>query len=428
MEGRYQRDSGAYDLSARSKGLSLQDLSGISHALSNEFKADGSIAFDVSAKRTDKDSPASYKGEAMLTNGTIKLNYIKKPLEVNGASLVLAENTADLAIKGIKAGRTEARLSMASPDIKGRVVSFNLSSPEFYTQDLFDAWPKGNGNGISGIASISGLNASGRVSFNKGSLFGHGFKDLGMGIRVSDGRVFISPISIAIDKGSVSGTITINTRPRDGKTFEAGFNASGIDLETMLSASGAKGKTIAGGLSGSIDLWGRANAGNFLEGINGTARLHVEKGRLWEFVLFSKLFSIVNIVSIDELFKEGLPFRYLTGDFVVKDGIISTEDMYLDSDSLRMSAAGSIDMPKASIDGYLALHPFVTIDKIISKIPLAGWIITGRKETTLSMYFSVKGPLKDPSTEPAPIVTIGKNILDLLERLVETPLELIIPH
>ena len=31
-------------------------------------------------------------------------------------------------------------------------------------------------------------------------------------------------------------------------------------------------------------------------------------------------------------------------------------------------------------------------------------------------------------TEPAPVVSIGKNIYDVLERLVETPFELLIPR
>ena len=129
----------------------------------------------------------------------------------------------------------------------------------------------------------------------------------------------------------------------------------------------------------------------------------------------------MNIISISELFEDGYPYMEVTGDFLVKDGIMTTGNLMLDAASMRMSGAGEIRLPAREIDGLLGLHPFVTIDKIITNIPVAGWIIGGKEKSTVSMYYDVKGPLKNPSIEPAPIKSIEKGILGVLERLIEAP-------
>ena len=85
---------------------------------------------------------------------------------------------------------------------------------------------------------------------------------------------------------------------------------------------------------------------------------------------------------------------------------------------------GEIDTSGPRIDATIALHPFVTIDKIISNIPLAGWIITGDRNSAVSLYFEMEGPLKDPDVLPLPVKSIRKNIFGILERLIRTPFRL----
>ncbi|HHD10927.1 MAG TPA: hypothetical protein ENK42_00665, partial [Deltaproteobacteria bacterium] len=135
----------------------------------------------------------------------------------------------------------------------------------------------------------------------------------------------------------------------------------------------------------------------------------------------------VNIISITDLFEEGLPYKKIRGDFTIKNGVISTDNLVLDSKSLRMSAIGSIDIAEKTIDTTLGLHPFVTIDKIISKIPLVGWIITGKDKSTVTMYYEIKGPLKNPHVEPIPIKGLGTQMLGIFQRLLTSPIKVLEP-
>ena len=75
------------------------------------------------------------------------------------------------------------------------------------------------------------------------------------------------------------------------------------------------------------------------------------------------------------------------------------------------------------MDSTLGLHPFVTVDKIISNIPLAGWIIAGREKSTITMYYKIYGPLKNPEVEAVPISGMGKKILGIFERIFTAPIK-----
>lgn len=428
IEGVASNGFKTYDVSVKAPSLALKDLSGVSAFLSPDHAASGAVSVEFNARKNDPSLAPSYTGEISLKTGSLKPLFLARPVVVKNLFAKFSGNSASLAIESLESGKSLVSLKARSPDISGRVFDFEISSDLFDTEDFFGSAEKRAARPQEDKKAILPFSVKGRVLAKNGSLWGHEFKGLSATVNSTDGSVYFSPLSLELDKGRISGSIAINLDSKKEHAFDLGLELSEVDFETMLGAFGARSKILSGPVSGSIELWGKKGAEPFLGGVNGKARIYSRDGKLWEFLFLSKIFSIVNIVSIGELFKEGLPYRHLTGDFSVMDGVISSGNLYLDSGSLRMSAAGDIDAVNSTIDGYLAMHPFVTIDKIISRVPVAGWIITGEKKSAISMYFSIEGPLKDPKTEPAPVVSIGKNIYDVLERLVETPFELLIPR
>ncbi|MBI5561220.1 MAG: AsmA-like C-terminal domain-containing protein, partial [Deltaproteobacteria bacterium] len=107
--------------------------------------------------------------------------------------------------------------------------------------------------------------------------------------------------------------------------------------------------------------------------------------------------------------------------------IVTTEDVLMESNSIRMSGVGSINIPQETMDYTAGMHPFVTIDKIVSMIPLAGWIIEGREKSTITMYYSVKGALTDPQVSPLPVESVGKKVLGIFERVLTAPIKVLEP-
>ena len=60
-------------------------------------------------------------------------------------------------------------------------------------------------------------------------------------------------------------------------------------------------------------------------------------------------------------------------------------------------------------------------------IPLAGWIISGKDQSALTMYYEIKGPLKDPDVHAVPVKSLGKGIFGILERTMKLPGEVLTP-
>lgn len=235
-------------------------------------------------------------------------------------------------------------------------------------------------------------------------------------------RSIMEPLSFTAYGGQFNGKININKDPSSKYLLDTKIRGSRLKIKELLTALGAKTNVLTGDLESLFEIKYRRGATSFYNALNGDITLTAIDGRLYKFVMLNKLFSIVNIISISNLFEEGIHFNKLHGYFSFKDGVLSTDDFALEGDSLRMSAVGSINANDKTIDATLGLHPFVTIDKIISSIPIAGWIIVG-KEGTVSMYYGLKGPLKDFKITPMIIEGIGKGIAGILERLLTEPIK-----
>lgn len=434
ISGSLLKDLSSYSISAEGERLDIRDLDDISPLLSPDFASGGFLTFKVNAEKTGQSAVPSMEGACQVRDAHFKSPYIASPVERINAVANFKGNRADIAIEEVSIGDTKVSGSIDILDIAERKVKFRLAAPRFYTKDIFrkrePAGAEEDGPEAGAAAELKKgppVNGAGTIKIAEGELFRHAFKDFFADITLGKDSVRVSPLRLDIDGGSVSADLTYYRKDTEPLLFKTTVNLNGVNLETMISAFGAKKQVLSGDMQGRITLSGTRGIAPFARGLNGGAYLASERGRLWKFPVLTAVFSVVNILSIDELLKEGLPYKTLTGEFTVKDGVISSEKMALASDSMRMSAYGEIDLAERQIDGLLAIHPFVTIDKIISSIPLAGWIITGKEKKTLSMYFSIEGPLKKPDVDPVPTMSIKEGILGIIERIIEAPIEIIKP-
>jgi len=236
-----------------------------------------------------------------------------------------------------------------------------------------------------------------------------------------------SPVNFTSHDGLVTGSHTVMRSADSPAAFSTALNVSRLKLPGLIRELGAEKPVLSGRLSAEFDLTAKRVDGPTVSGLDGAIRVTAADGRLWKFVVVSKVFSVVNILSINQLFEEGLPYKAITGNFKLENGMISSEDLLFESKSMRMSAVGRINAPEGLIKATLGVHPFVTIDKIISTIPLAGWILTGQEKSTVTLYYKVEGRLKDPRVDPLPVKSVGDKVLGIFERLLTAPAKALEP-
>ena len=163
------------------------------------------------------------------------------------------------------------------------------------------------------------------------------------------------------------------------------------------------------------------------ESLNGGLRFEIENGVIEKFNILSKIFSILNVSQLlkgrlPDLATKGLPFHQILANFHVKDGVATTDDFLVDSDAMRITLLGKIDLGKNSIDVRIGVHPLVTIDTILSSVPIAGYILTGRDKGFISYFYEVKGSLDNPKIEAIPLKSIEEPSWGVIKRLLLTPL------
>ncbi|MBW2059402.1 MAG: AsmA-like C-terminal domain-containing protein [Deltaproteobacteria bacterium] len=162
--------------------------------------------------------------------------------------------------------------------------------------------------------------------------------------------------------------------------------------------------------------------------LNGEVRIFLADGRLARFDVLSKIFSLLDLSQVlrgnlPDLKSEGMHYRAVTGHVTFKDGGAWTSDLVLDSESMIISAVGGVDLLSGELEVKLGLRRLGFGGKMVSKVPFFGKIITSNGGSFLQYYLQVRGTVGDPEVKGIPLESVGKGILDPLEKLFEKPLD-----
>lgn len=428
----------SYDITIDADRLLLSDIAMLSGYLDRGYNSAGLVSLELNAAKKSRRTPASYKGEARVAGGRFLATAFPKPVDNFNAHASFTGNTASVTLDEVAIGRSRASARLNITDIARKTVNFEISSPALYTSDLLakkkkDAEPvnaaeekaPGKTPGPAVDREKPSINGHGAIKVAMGEIYGQPFKDFRAEVAIEDHVARIEPIAMEIDNGLLAGHLAYHMSQSSKKTFDSRFKLTGINLDTMLRGFGVKKEYLTGAMSATVELSGERGAKSFVAGLGGKATIRAEGGRMWKVPVLADIFAIVNILSLDELLQKGLPYKSLSGDFDMAGGVATTKNIAMESDVMRMSAAGELNFTAGSMDMVLGIHPFVTIDKIISNIPLAGWLITGKEESTVSMYFSIKGPFKERKVRPMPIEGIAKGVLGILQRVLEAPVDIL---
>jgi hypothetical protein len=90
-----------------------------------------------------------------------------------------------------------------------------------------------------------------------------------------------------------------------------------------------------------------------------------------------------------------------------------------------MSLAGTNNLREESVDFELAVMPLGTVDKVITNIPIAGWVLSGDEKALITAQFKIKGPSAAPEVTAVPITAVSDTFFGIIKRTVGLPFKLI---
>jgi uncharacterized protein involved in outer membrane biogenesis len=170
-----------------------------------------------------------------------------------------------------------------------------------------------------------------------------------------------------------------------------------------------------------------------LKTMDGTVAIAATEGTIRRLSLLSKVMSAMQIsnylrLKFPKLDTEGIPFDSITGDFAIEDGTLKTENLYFNSRVMKITTVGSYDTVHDNLDMVMGYQLLQTIDLIVNKIPVVGYILTGDDGNLFTTYFKVTGSIKDPTVEPMTLEALGKGTLNIFSRILHFPLKGFIPR
>jgi len=166
-----------------------------------------------------------------------------------------------------------------------------------------------------------------------------------------------------------------------------------------------------------------------LSNLGGKIKILLKKGKIKKSNIFIKILDFLSLQNILKgrlpSFGSAFPFDSLIFSGKIERGVLYTEKFFLKSPPFDAVGKGSIDLRANTLDAEMGIRPFQSADSILSKIPVVGYIITGKDRAFVTYYFKVKGPLKDPDVKYIPLTKTAKGLIDMVKRLFTTPLRLL---
>ncbi len=161
----------------------------------------------------------------------------------------------------------------------------------------------------------------------------------------------------------------------------------------------------------------------------GNLSLMIERGQLRRFNTLAKVFSLLNVsqlltLHLPDMVNEGMPFNQITATVGVKDGVLTSQDFFIDSNAMHISMVGTVNIVKEDLNLLIGVQPLQTVDKVISRIPVVGWILTGGDGSLITTYFEAKGNWADPHVTAIPVKSMASGTLNIFRRIFELPVRL----
>lgn len=261
------------------------------------------------------------------------------------------------------------------------------------------------------------------------------FKTLSGHLRLDGGQVELDGLRGETPDGLLSARITADLRPRDRIELDGDLKVDGMPVHQLLSLFDPDADRLRGLLS----MTGRLQAAihpatALVSTLQSRTPLQVRltNGRMLRGTVLPKVLKILNVPALlqgqVDLDHEGIPFDVVSATVTVRNGVLASQDIVFDSPLMKISGAGTLDLPADELDLALAVSPFGAYSDLIGKIPLFGRLLAGDRPGLTTALFEVKGPQRNPDVRYLPIESIAKGLtgyprlaIDLLTNVLTLP-------
>ena len=368
-----------------------------------------------------------------LDMSDLGLNYPGKNVIATGVTGNLTLKDREMQIKSLigKIGNSKVTIKGVVQDINSSKpkVDIDIESPNLDLDDLIHVM-KMETPGKKEL--LQGVEINATITAEKGIFKEISFEDLSTTAIFENRILYLQEMEMSVFGGSFTGNCRLDMGGRDTPPrYQVSYQMENISVDRFAQALGVRSEQITGKMSINGDLTAKGNNSPELRKTSlGSIKLNCKKGSLKKFPVLSKIFSLLNVsqllkFQLPDMVSGGMPYNNISATFAIQDGIASSKDFYIASDAMNISAVGKIDLVREEVDATFGAQPLQTVERIVNRLPVVGWILSGGKKTFLTTYFEAKGKLDDPSVKAIPAKSIAKGVFNIFIRVFQLPAKLI---
>jgi len=359
------------------------------------------------------------------------LTHQKKNPQITKVSGEISLQENYLALKSLSGNINNSQLT-----IKGSVADFDAPRAELSIAssylDIADIVLLGglDKKGVKPAVKSAAPSVKATIKADKGIYSGVSFEKLSATINMANQILHLQPLEATVFAGKLTAKGAIGTKSLP-VSYQVDFKLADASASELIRLAVADKRELTGTISIEGELSARGETVDMLKKtVAGGVTVHAHNGSIRQFPVLSKVFSILNVsqlfkLRLPDMVSEGMPYNDIRGTLKFKDGVVSTDDFFVASNAMNISWVGRQDFINDNLDFTLGIQPLQTIDKVVSHIPIVGWILTGKEKSLITAYFEVKGKSGAPQVSAIPVKSLGKGLLGIFKRVFQLPAKLI---
>jgi hypothetical protein len=129
--------------------------------------------------------------------------------------------------------------------------------------------------------------------------------------------------------------------------------------------------------------------------------------------------------QLPDLETRELAYDELMVDGAINGGLLQVQVVHFNGPSVEIGGYGSLDLATRQLDMIFSVAPMKTVDRIIKKLPVIGTILGGN---LLAIPVRAQGHINDPKVTPLDPTAVGENLLKMMERTFQMPVQWLTPE
>ncbi|MDD2335940.1 MAG: AsmA-like C-terminal domain-containing protein [Geobacteraceae bacterium] len=352
----------------------------------------------------------------------------KLAVEQVKGSLSFQDDTLSIKSLSGRINRSVIRASGTVGDLRNPKVELKLDADYLDMEDVGLLAGLERDTPVKSGAGRSSFHAT--VNAEAGRFHQVEFKKLHSDVHLEQKILYVEGAKCTVLGGQFAASGRVDFGTTGGPRYQTTLQLKNISAAQFLQLFGTK-KELTGTMSIEGDLIAKGDTLDEVKATSlGNLRLHCEKGTLRKFSLLSKLFSILNVsqlftFKLPDMVSNGMPYNEINASFSLRDGLVTTDDLFIDSNAMNITIVGEFDLVKEQIKATVGVKPLQTIDKVVSHIPFVGWVLTGKNKSLITTYFQATGSLDNPEVKSIAAQSMAKGVFNIFKRLFSLPAKLV---